>query len=66
MSYGINLASAYHVEGNYACRVLKGEMPVDLPVQQSTKIEMFITVIRKLVPQRGWNVEYFCTAAVSS
>ena len=31
-----------------------------------TMIEISITVIRKLVPQRGWNVEYFCTAAVSS
>ena len=27
---------------------------------------MIITVIRKLVPQRGWKVEYFCTVAVSS
>src|SRR5580704_19743493 len=31
-----------------------------------TTIEMIITVIRKLVPQRGWYVEYFCTEAVSS
>src|SRR3954471_22985829 len=27
-----------------------------------TKMLISITVIKKLVPQRGWNVEYFCTA----
>src|SRR6478672_2129600 len=31
-----------------------------------TMIEISITVIRKLVPQRGWNVEYFCTDGVFS
>src|SRR6266851_9766200 len=30
-----------------------------------TIIEISITVIRKLVPQRGWKVEYFWTDAVS-
>jgi putative tryptophan/tyrosine transport system substrate-binding protein len=42
MSYGADLADAYRLTGVYAARVLNGENPADLPVQQSTKIEMMI------------------------
>jgi putative ABC transport system substrate-binding protein len=44
MSYGANLIDAYHLAGVHAGRILKGENPGDLPIQQSTKVEMFINL----------------------
>ena len=43
-SYGADIVEAYRLTGGYAARVLKGDKPADLPVQQSTKIEMFINL----------------------
>src|SRR5262249_27975722 len=44
LSYGSNLAELYHVAGVYTGRVLKGEKPADLPVQQSSKVELIVNM----------------------
>jgi putative ABC transport system substrate-binding protein len=42
MSYGGSLAESFRWVGVYTGRILKGEKPGDLPVQQSTKVELII------------------------
>jgi putative tryptophan/tyrosine transport system substrate-binding protein len=44
VSYGATLRSAYHDAGVYAGRILKGDKPAELPIQESTIIELIINL----------------------
>jgi ABC-type uncharacterized transport system substrate-binding protein len=44
ISYGVNVIDGLRLAGVYTGRILKGEKPSDLPIQQSTKIELAINL----------------------
>jgi putative ABC transport system substrate-binding protein len=44
MSYGASVTEYFRLVGTYASRILKGDKPADLPVQQSTKVELFLNL----------------------
>jgi putative tryptophan/tyrosine transport system substrate-binding protein len=44
MSYGGNLDGLYHLGADYVARILNGERPADLPVQQQTKLQLVINM----------------------
>jgi putative ABC transport system substrate-binding protein len=54
MSYGARIPDGYRLVGTYTGRILNGEKPGDLPVQQSTRVELIIN--RKVASALGLTV----------
>jgi putative tryptophan/tyrosine transport system substrate-binding protein len=54
MSYGPSLAQSYNIAGAYVGRILKGESPANLPVQESTKFDLIVNL--KTAKALGLNV----------
>jgi len=44
MSYGVDFREPSRLAGNYVGRILKGEKPADLPVQQAVKVELLVNL----------------------
>jgi putative ABC transport system substrate-binding protein len=44
MSYGGRITDAYRLAGGYVARILRGEKPSELPVQQASRVELFLNL----------------------